>query len=469
MSQKIYSDLVVKGNITLNTTNAGVDTDKFLVQDSGGVIRIRTASEMLSDLGVTSSFVPYTGATAHVNLGEFGVSAGYFQADLTPTQPASVGRLMWNDTDGTFEFLMKGGNVTQQIGQELPILVKHADNTGLVNGTVVYTVGSDGVNNTVREALGDSDLTSATTFGIMTEDATGGNKAFCTTFGVVRNINTLALAEGQAIWLSPITPGAITSSKPSSPNHAVYLGVCIRSHATLGSIFVNISNGYELEELHNVSITSILNNEGLFYDSVTGLWKNKSIETVLGGTPVLTTQLSSILRQEFIYTGGVQQFTLSNSFASVLSVEVQGQGALHSSQYTITSPNLVTILDTLDVNDYIVVIYQTANLTGIPYYTQAQTDALLTTISELVIVNLTVSQSIVTNKMYRAFAYSEDITLTLIDPSSEQTVTIKKLDTTNNSIFVTSPNLIDGDPIAELSMYGESITLKWTGSTYDII
>lgn len=108
----------------------------------------------------------------------------------------AVGALTWNDTDGTLEFGMKGGNVTQQIGQELPVLVKHADNSGLTNGSAVYIVGSDGNNKTVRLAKADSEATSSNTFGIMTESATGGDKAFCTTFGLVRDINTSSLTEG---------------------------------------------------------------------------------------------------------------------------------------------------------------------------------------------------------------------------------------------------------------------------------
>jgi len=55
--------------------------------------------------------VPYTGATTNVNLGEYGLTSGYFQADLTPSSSSAVGRLIWNDTFGTFDMGLKGGNV----------------------------------------------------------------------------------------------------------------------------------------------------------------------------------------------------------------------------------------------------------------------------------------------------------------------------------------------------------------------
>lgn len=84
---------------------------------------------------------------------------------------------------------------------------------------------------------------------------------------------------------------------------------------------------------------------------------------------------ASILREEFTWTSGAQTFTLASSISQVYSVEVQGQGALSSSQYTIGA-NSITITDTLDANDYIVVIYS-ANTGGVnTFYTQAQTDSL---------------------------------------------------------------------------------------------
>jgi hypothetical protein len=48
--------------------NATVDTDKFLVSDST-TVKYRTGTQVLSDLGVSGIYVPYTGATGNVNLG----------------------------------------------------------------------------------------------------------------------------------------------------------------------------------------------------------------------------------------------------------------------------------------------------------------------------------------------------------------------------------------------------------------
>jgi hypothetical protein len=75
------------------------------------------------------------------------------------------------------------------------------------------------------------------------------------------------------------------ANKPVAPANMVYIGVVTRVQQNNGEIFVNVQNGFEIEELHDVLIQSKANNQGLFYESSTGLWKNKSIATVLGYTP----------------------------------------------------------------------------------------------------------------------------------------------------------------------------------------
>jgi hypothetical protein len=173
--------------------------------------------------------------------------------------------------------LLKGGNVTLQIGEEEVSLVKHADNTGLTEGKVVYIVGADGTNKTVRYALATADATSATTFGLMTESATGGNKAFCTTFGLVRNLNTTNLTEGGIVWLSADTAGAMTAVRPTAPKHGVMIGFCVRKHATQGAIFVQVQNGYELNELHDVFVPNPINNQVLTWDNTDKRWEAKTV------------------------------------------------------------------------------------------------------------------------------------------------------------------------------------------------
>ena len=237
--------------------------------------------------------VPYTGATGNVTLGEYQLTAGQVTFDQTPTGTAGVGVLRWNNTDGTLDLGLKGGAVTLQIGQEQ---VKRVVNGAGVNLTeaaypVVRVSGAQGQRLQVVLAQANNDQNSATTLGIVTENINNNQEGFITTSGEVRDINTTGSlqgetwADGDVLYLSPTTAGRITNIKPVAPNHMVIVGYVEYAHQNNGKIFVKVDNGYELDELHNVKITSPLNNQALVFDSTDSVWKNESIASAIGYTP----------------------------------------------------------------------------------------------------------------------------------------------------------------------------------------
>jgi hypothetical protein len=236
----------------------------------------------------TGGGVPYTGATQDVNLGEFGLLTGNIEFDNTPTNiPTAAGSMVWNDTDGTVDLKLKGGNVTLQIGQENVIRVvnKTATNVNLLeaNYQAVRVTGAQGQRLKVDLAQATSDTLSAETIGLVTETINNNQEGFITTSGLIRNVNTTGSlqsetwADGDILYLSPTVAGRITKVKPTAPNHLVIIGYVIHAHATQGSIFVKVDNGYELDELHNVKITTAANGQALTYTSATDIWENKTI------------------------------------------------------------------------------------------------------------------------------------------------------------------------------------------------
>jgi hypothetical protein len=69
----------------------------------------------------------------------------------------------------------------------------------------------------------------------------------------------------------------VFGSPPAEPSHAVYLGGVVREQQINGSILVKVQNGYELDELHNVSATSPTDLDILQYKSSSDLWTKSSI------------------------------------------------------------------------------------------------------------------------------------------------------------------------------------------------
>lgn len=173
------------------------------------------------------------------------------------------------------------------IDQAKNLITEVYNKTGatLTKGTVVYINGGQGNLPAVTKALATGDSTSAQTYGIVRNDITNNNNGYVVVAGRISDLDTQAYTEGTQLYLSSTTAGAYTSTKQYAPAHLVYVGIVVRAHPTQGVIEVKIQNGYELDELHNVAAQTPTNNDGLFWEASTSLWKNKSIATILGYTP----------------------------------------------------------------------------------------------------------------------------------------------------------------------------------------
>lgn len=255
--------------------------------------------------------VPYTGATENVDLGEFGIKAGHVGFDLTPTgTPTDVGTMVWNDQDGTLDLKLKGGNVTLQIGQEQ--LTRVVNKTGVnlleANYQAVKISGAQGNRLKVSLAQANNDANSAETLGLITETILNNEEGFITTSGLVRGINTTGSLQGETwedgdmLYLSGTTAGKLTNIKPQAPTHTVIMGYVVRSHATQGQIYVKVDNGYELDELHNVKITSVADNDFLIYDATNSVWENRAVLKTNGYLPYFDS--TDIFKQSPIFTDG---------------------------------------------------------------------------------------------------------------------------------------------------------------------
>jgi hypothetical protein len=227
------------------------------------------------------------------------------------SQTAVTSSLLKTDADGKLVAAVAGTDynapgVTASAGT----LVREIRNTTgatLTKGTVIYISGATGNKPTVSKALATGDSTSAQTFGLCQTDIANNSNGNVVVIGDITGINTSAFTEGAQLYLSSTTAGTYTTTKQLAPNHLVYIGVVTRSHPTQGQIEVKIQNGYELDEIHDVSISSLANNQGLFYESATDLWKNKTIAAALGYTPADDAAVVKLTGNQTV--AGIKTFT----------------------------------------------------------------------------------------------------------------------------------------------------------------
>jgi hypothetical protein len=214
---------------------------------------------------LTANKVPYSGASGDVNLGEHGIKAGQIDLDTSPTGTATVGTTRWNDTIGSSETTLKGGNVILKNGVDLVARVvnKVTPNTTLTKAAyqAVRVSGAQGQRLAVALAQANNDNNSADTIGLVIETIDTNQEGFIMTVGQLQNINTTGSLQGETwvdgdvIYLSPTTAGALTNVKPVAPNHIVIIGYVEYAHANNGKLYVKVMNGWELGELHDVDTT----------------------------------------------------------------------------------------------------------------------------------------------------------------------------------------------------------------------
>jgi len=160
--------------------------------------------------------------------------------------------------------------------------VRNSTGATLTKGTVVYINGATGQIPTVTKALASGDSTSAQTLGVMSADLANNSNGYVTIIGLVTGMDTSAYTDGAQLYLSPTTAGTLTTTKPYAPNHLVYVAIVEHAHPTQGKLFVKVQNGYELDELHNVSAQSPSNGQTIVYNSTTSLWEKNTVSLTAG-------------------------------------------------------------------------------------------------------------------------------------------------------------------------------------------
>ena len=236
---------------------------------------------------------PTTGLSGTLNFTGITTSRVYTLPDengeiaLKSNIPTYTSQLTNNGSNGTNPFITALDIPTSGQAGSLVREVKNMTGATLTKGTVVYISGANGNKALVSKAQANAESSSARTFGLLQSDILNNGLGNCVIIGDLSGLNTSAFTEGAQLYLSGTVAGAYTDIKTLAPTHLVYIGKITRSHPTQGQIEVAIQNGYELDEIHDVSIISKTNNDIIQYDSTDSLWKNRSLSAA-GIQPTLT-------------------------------------------------------------------------------------------------------------------------------------------------------------------------------------
>lgn len=223
------------------------------------------------------------GAEVNVNA-DWNAISGDAQILNKPTIPAAQVNSDWLATSGVAEILNKPTSLPSSV-------LKHTVKYGvaLTIGQAVYVSGADGANMIVSKASNTSEATSSKTLGLVTASGAANYQGEVITEGLLSGLDTSTATVGDVVWLG--TDGNLIfwhyglTTKPVAPAHLVFIGIVTRVNANNGEIFVKPQNGFEIDELHDVSVVGRANNTLLGYDSTSSLHVFKTIASWLGYTP----------------------------------------------------------------------------------------------------------------------------------------------------------------------------------------
>lgn len=188
----------------------------------------------------------------------------------------SAGEIYFNSTSHVLRY-HNGTNWTD-FSLNYTSTVKHLVKLGssISKGQAVYVSSATGTNMVVSKSSNAAENTSSKTLGLLETGGVTNDSVYVITEGLLAGLNTSTASAGDPVWLG--TNGNLIYglvNKPVAPAHLVFIGIVTRVQQNNGEIFVRVQNGFELEELHNVLISSPTDGQVLTYDSVTHLWKNE--------------------------------------------------------------------------------------------------------------------------------------------------------------------------------------------------
>ena len=257
---------------------------------------------MPAAFSVSGSPVTTSGTLAVTGAGS---SAQYVRGDGTlatfPTLPATVGDMLKSVYD------LQDIGIVEAAHKEM-VAVINKTGASVPAGSIVYlkTSSASGTFPEIVLATATTESGSSKTMGAVWQTIANDATGYVVTSGEVSNLDTSAYSIGDRLWLGT-TAGSVTTTPPAEPNHTVFIGTVTRSQNTNGRILYAIQNGYELNELHGVQISTEANRQVLVYDSATSLWINRLLQAADMPTGIDAANIGTgvVSNTEFGYLDGV--------------------------------------------------------------------------------------------------------------------------------------------------------------------
>lgn len=222
------------------------------------------------------------------------------------------GTLSWNSVDGTLDLDL--GTAVLQVGQEEHFYAKATE--AIANGDVVMFAGAQGDHVLIAKAdHSAAGFKPEYIMGVATQAFANNAFGYVTTFGKVRGLNTSALDEGDILYSDPSNPGALTTTRPSSPDHVIQVAAVLSSNPAEGVILVRLTHFLDTDEVEEGS-TNLYFTDARAVSAIQAdaSWNASDWDTAYGwGDHASAGYLTSFTETDPIYTASSWYTTTNNS------------------------------------------------------------------------------------------------------------------------------------------------------------
>jgi hypothetical protein len=235
------------------------------------------ATGITNIIGTSPISAAVSGTTATISLNASYQTAGTYVTGVVGTSPISATGTT-SITVSVDQTAITANSATN--AEVIRTYVKNSSGSAMTKGQAVYVSGADGTNVTISLSSASTEPTSSKTLGLLAQDLANNGFGYVIETGLIAGIDTSAATAGQTVWLGN-TPGSrVYGAPPADPSHSVFLGIVARSNLNNGEILVQVQNGYELNELHDVFTTGVSTALPLVYNSTSSGWVAQALTSV---------------------------------------------------------------------------------------------------------------------------------------------------------------------------------------------
>lgn len=237
----------------------------------------------------------------------------------------------------------------------------------ITKGQLVMFAGSQGDHIIVSKAnLSAPGFVDTWIVGVAAQNFAANDYGDVVWFGNVEGIDTSTWPLSTILYAST-TPGALTSTKPTQPNHIIQIAAVTNSHATQGSLIVRPTFGSHLGDLHDVYVPNPGSNDVLIWNSSTSRWESSALKTVNGVSLLGTGDIAvsgggsltvatippaspgagdtwvdsnSGIKYTYIDDGDSQQWVELEATTSISSGSGSGSVSIYSGEYVLTGTSV---------------------------------------------------------------------------------------------------------------------------------